>query len=871
MPSQAASPVVSPHESDSDASISLPQQRRPDRSPLASVDRLPYRRSNASLSNLFASTSSLPTRPGSDGTQTPPSAALNGSVFSPGGSTVRSPSPALPGVGAGSAGSETRNIIVRAFSPHVSVLASQDTEELIRHKGIHGGLLELLRPFGERVPGKVTIRDSSGASRSYEDYAVRFVGVKDGLESSRAANRNSTDSIRTGPRASMLEYKPARLRTGGDVPQIEDLVERHLTFAEEQSGPVQPDYLNHKSAATKPADSNNPSPFYHLYLRRLLSGLPLVPSETLSHPLASIIAISSRSPSPIEELRTLYASSNNGEHRLPPWVHNEFLRYYVLIHDEDYDSLPQSTALYDQMKRHFGLHCHLLRLRSTQCLPSDDDALLLPTCEWTAAAEDLSEITRRETSDDDDDPDITGPYIFDTDAANLRAFVRELVTQSLVPALERASATWNDQVASRRRGISGRFMSLSKRFTTFGSSSSSTSSASNRNSSVPSFGAAVGGSTNYDPSTGAYPPSANEATMRRLADYAMVLRDYRLAQSTFEILCQDFKGDKAWRHYAGANEMVVVSSLIQTGGAKVRYEAIETALREAYYTYVSRCQAPYYALRTLVLGVELLRLRGGAALDEAARWAGRVLEDRLVGAVGSVLVMERIAACYAERRVAGVSVVERRRKAAFWNALATEAWLRLEKGGRAEECLGAAARLYQALYESESSAAELEEKMGFEMEKRRFEAMQAHLASLHAAVQSNLSGPHHLSDEDLLAQQDADEQGQLAEPLQEDSDKLASLRRPSLQIQASNQPPGHRRSISVSASATSPDPPPQMQTLFDPLGAVGSAYETTPSTQRRPSGGGTVPLSAGAGVGDLPGMSSPMGERGSGGRDDGFE
>jgi hypothetical protein len=186
--------------------------------------------------------------------------------------------------------------------------------------------------------------------------------------------------------------------------------------------------------------------------------------------VATVIAISSRSPNPIEELRTLYASSNTGEHRLPPWVLNEFLRYYILVHDEDYDDISKSMALYDQMKRHFGLHCHLLRLRSAQCVPSDDDSIKLPHPEWMSAAEELAEIIRRETSEDDEDPT---PFIFESDASAIRSFVREMVTQSLIPSMERASAQWNDQVASRRRGISGRFMSLSKRFTTVGVRSSS--------------------------------------------------------------------------------------------------------------------------------------------------------------------------------------------------------------------------------------------------------------------------------------------------------------------------------------------------------------------------------------------------------------
>lgn len=782
MTSMVDDPLQSPQDSDSDSNVHV-RKTRPAKSPLNSVARLPYRRSNASLSNLYASTTSLPTQPdvrspSESAPVTPPTgSAANGSVFSPPGSTLRSPSPALSAKlgGEGGTGGETRNLILRAFAPHVSVLASQDTEELIRHKGITGGLLELLRPYGEHVPGKVTIRDSSGVSKSWEDFAVRFMGVRDGLESPRLNNRNSTDSAgsRNGQRASMLEYKPARLRSGGDVPQIEDLVERHLTFAEEQSGPVEADYINHKDLTSDGAQTT--SPFFLLYLRRLLSGLPMVPSETISHPVAAVIAISSRSPNPIEELRNLFASSNTGEHRLPQWVHNEFLRYYVLIHDEDYDDLQKSTALFDQMKRHFGLHCHLLRLRSTQCLPSDDDAVKLPQCEWMSAAEELTEITRRETSEDDDDPT---PCIFESDVNAVRAFVREMVTQSVIPSMERASATWNDQVASRRRGISGRFMSLSKRFTTFGS---------NRNSSVPAFG---NGSSNYDSLQGFYRPDAPEAIMRKLADHAMMLRDFKLAQSTYEILCQDFKNDKAWRHYAAANEMAAVSALIATAhlSAKVRVDAVDQYLETAYYSYLTRVGAPYNALRALLLGIELLHLRGGGpALDDAARWTAKLLDDRLVGPVGHALLTERLAAIYA----AGGT---KARKAAFSHLLACDAWLALDKASQAERCLDAAERFYTPASSTASASTTLDQAQGIEPAP-----MLTHLHNLHSAVHANRSGPRHLDGADLLAS--AAEEAATVEPLQADADvdPVLARRRGSIALPATNVH-GHRKSLSTSAA-----------------------------------------------------------------------
>ena len=116
-----------------------------------------------------------------------------------------------------------------------------------------------------------------------------------------------------------------------------------------------------------------------------------------------------------------------------------------------------------------------------------------------------------------------------------------MVTQSVIPTMERSISTWNDQVASRRRGLGGRFMSLSKRWTGFGGGSRTSSS-----------GNISGNGSNYDVMQGFYRPASPEATMRKLADYAFMLRDWKLAYSTYDIVRKDFANDKAWKYAAGA-------------------------------------------------------------------------------------------------------------------------------------------------------------------------------------------------------------------------------------------------------------------------------------------------------------------------------
>jgi hypothetical protein len=266
--------------------------------------------------------------------------------------------------------------------------------------------------------------------------------------------------------------------------------------------------------------------------------------------------------------------------------------------------------------------------------------------------------------------------------------------------MERSVATWNEQILSRRRGLSGRFMSLSKRWTPFGSSRNSSSS-----STTPS-------NSNYDSLQGFYRPDTPEAIMRRLADYCFMLRDWKLALSTYDILRTDFQNDKAWRHYAGAAEMAALSALMAPTplSSKNRSENIDAWIEAASYSYTDRQRsaAPYYALRTLALSFELLRLRGSSAADDAARWATRILETGLVGAIGNALVTERISACYSIRTGVGtLKLGGRKRKAAFWAVLAAEHWWRLEKSLQAEKCLDAALRLYDVNVESQSGSVKL--------------------------------------------------------------------------------------------------------------------------------------------------------------------
>lgn len=647
--------------------------------PMAASIRLPKRQGTIDSMSLSQSEVSLPFR-----RSHPSAASLYASTLTPPGSRSMSPvgrgSPARPFSRARSGSiammqslvdteaatepGNPLNLALKAFVPHVAVYASPDTDRLVGEKGFERGLWELLRPFGERVPGRVTIRDSNGASRSCDDFAVRFTRLGENVE--------PPDGLMRAPNGQVAGQATRR------IADVETVVNRHLSYAEDSfSNLIQP-----STPTTHGLDKDATSPYYALYLRRLLSGIPMSAHESWAHPVACVIAASSREPAPIETFRRLYHESTVGDRRLPAWVDGEHLRYYVLVHDEENSDITKTMALFDQMKRHLGLHCHLLRIRSSQSAETDDDSIPLPRSEWMSAQEELADLERSDSHEDFED---LTKYIFESDATAIRTFIREMVTQSIIPTMERNVSLWNDQVASKRKGLSGRFISLSKRWTGFGGGS--------RNSTGSSS------SSNYE-AAGYYRPDTPEAIMRKLADYAFMLRDWKLAMSTYELLRSDFSNDKAWKYHAGANEMAAITLLImpQNQSSKTRLDSVISMIEQAAYSYNSRCYSSYGTLRSTALCVELLRMRGGSAVDEAVKWGMRIIEGRIVGQIGDALLKERMALCCASRQGLGTrGWGSWRRKSAFWSVLGAEAWINQAKYIQAQRCLNEARNMYSQL------------------------------------------------------------------------------------------------------------------------------------------------------------------------------
>src|SRR5271163_3934354 len=122
-----------------------------------------------------------------------------------------------------------------------------------------------------------------------------------------------------------------------------------------------------------------------------------------------------------------------------------------------------------------------------------------------------------------------------------------------------------------------------------------------------------------------------------------------------------------------------------------RSETLEPLLDSALYSYTARSSAPYFSLRTSLLAIELLTLKGGSAPYYPVKWATKALSSGSLGDIGTCLLVERIACCYK------VMFPRRRRKMALWSMLACESWSGVGCKVFAVKCLKDAVRVYSSV------------------------------------------------------------------------------------------------------------------------------------------------------------------------------
>lgn len=383
--------------------------------------------------------------------------------------------------------------------------------------------------------------------------------------------------------------------------------------------------------------------FYETWIRKLLGGdgVP-VAFEALAHPVAGLLIITASDS--ISDLENLIGESRNA---LPPFVNRNYLRYCLVLDNEG-----QETEIMPHVKFLFGIHHEKITFES------------------------------------------------------LGSAIRRFVRQSLIPYMEQCLVAWHEETQKQSGGFAGRLVSFSKKY--IGSTSpprpetnilANVTIVQQRQLIANDEERMAGPSREYRGASG-YSAISPEAQARQLADFAFFLRDYRLANQTYESLKKEFLADKAWPYLAAVQQASSITQLMLGKVGTVALAATVDANTDgSVYTAIHRCHTPIRALRCAVVVGELLADEH-AALG-ASKWLRRALDERLVGPLSYALLMERVAHAYTR-----ASPRPYFRKAAFWEILASREWADSQFPREAKRCLALATDysyhqpwLYRGLYE----------------------------------------------------------------------------------------------------------------------------------------------------------------------------
>lgn len=414
------------------------------------------------------------------------------------------------------------------------------------------------------------------------------------------------------------------LRTAGDQPyRLQDFRLRVFSVAEVGQPPVEAAEEHLTGVVTKFSDtalselhgdpydiqallamakSESSSSWFQQYVNEFMRMLRFSDHETVDHPVACLLVASSEDKDPLACFQELYAEKN-----LPSLLRTGIMdpnihKHYVLLHDLHTGPVESTDPKFSLLRGAYGLaNCHVLAINSLQIPNLQREDIWSQFMETPIGSNKLNELQKKE----EDAKVHLGQYLSDADSLQVAEFMKELVVQRIIPHMEQKVREHNHQVVAIRKGIRNQLKNFWFRK----------------------------GKDEETP-LGGYTYKSTESQIRVLADYSLMLKDYELALSNYRLLASDYRADKAWKHFAGAQEMIGICLFLLDQSRRETEQCMESA-----YSYYQRGGpiSMRYATRTALWLVGIYKAREQfreaaatlmrASLEESNLRAGLLLEQ----------------------------------------------------------------------------------------------------------------------------------------------------------------------------------------------------------------------------------------------------
>ncbi|XP_038903483.1 trafficking protein particle complex subunit 8 isoform X2 [Benincasa hispida] len=336
--------------------------------------------------------------------------------------------------------------------------------------------------------------------------------------------------------------------------------------------------------------------WFQLFNKELIRNISFSEHEAFDHPVACLLVVSSSDDQPINKFVDLFNTS-----KLPSLLNDgamdpKIMKHYLLLHDNQDGSSEKASKILTEMRSTFGSNdCQLVCINS-----SLDGHIERQDDPWGLLKPDAS-IGKQ-----------LGCFLSNEDLIEIRELMQELSSKHIIPYMEQKIRALNQQVSATRKGFRNQIKNLWWR--------------KGKDDTVDS------------PSGPTYTYSSIESQIRVLGDYAFMLRDYELALSNYRLISTDYKLDKAWKRYAGVQEMMGLAYFLLDQSRK---EA-EYCMENAFNTYLKMGPSGHLnATRCGLWSAEMLKAR--EQYREAAAVYFRICNEE---PLHSAVMLEQASYCY---------------------------------------------------------------------------------------------------------------------------------------------------------------------------------------------------------------------------------
>ncbi|CAI5757208.1 unnamed protein product [Candida verbasci] len=341
---------------------------------------------------------------------------------------------------------------------------------------------------------------------------------------------------------------------------------------------------------------------YLILFDKIITSNYILAFDTFNHPIAQIFIIDKNKDS-IEDLRKMIVEFRNFNH-FPKYFQIDDLMIHVFILSTDGDD--NLFEFQNEIKLKLNVNSTILPI-----IFRNDD-LLEVTIENSTLESDVQRMSMHNCS--------KSFKISNTIDQILRIKINEFVLKWLLPHMQQQIRIWDDQILQPKKSITNKFLNFKKIF-----NNDTTTQITNEFNHVENY----------------YYKSSSQQILRKLADWSLILRDFKYSYSIYDLIKKDYSSDKAWIYVSSTQEMCIISLLLaqtqqlqnlQTPDKntlrKIRHDITEPYMDNLSYTYKSRFNLKTFNLRSLIIVSELLLCM--SAQFKISNWWNDLIEKYLI-------------------------------------------------------------------------------------------------------------------------------------------------------------------------------------------------------------------------------------------------